>query len=226
MNRERSLLILGAVALLVYHIILFVLAGFAGHGIVFWETYLFTIVAFLVIIFSACIRGMKKDWLFGYSIFLHNTVYGVLQLLLSAVFMLLDNLIGWQIPFIIQLVVLCVHLVFIASAFFGKKAAQELEGKVKNKTQYIRLLQADVELISYKCESPELKKKLDKLAEDIRFSDPMSSPDLYEIEEELKHMVMQMGKAVDEQENEKALLLCSSVKDMLLERNKKCKLLK
>ena len=81
-------------------------------------------------------------------------------------------------------------------------------------------------MIVDKCSDPELKAAFQKLAEDIRYSDPMSNPCLFELEKQITLTVSNADVAVNQKDYANAMLLCNQAKLLLTERNKKCKALK
>ena len=101
-----------------------------------------------------------------------------------------------------------------------KEYKLELEEKVEKKVFYIKSLQVDIEMLASAERDADTKAALTKLAEKIRFSDPMSSEVLAELEAEITAKVKELKTA----ENKAAII---TVLDLLLtERNKKAKLLK
>ena len=140
--------------------------------------------------------------------------------------MLLEYDLGWALPFVIQILLMGVYAVFMLSCFASKTAITQVGEKVEKKTRYIALLQADAQMLCQKCSDPELKAKLQKLAEDIRFSDPMSDPSLSKLEERLSATVIACGEALDSNDVALAAQMQQKAANLLAERNAKCKALK
>ena len=70
----------------------------------------------------------------------------------------------------------------------------------------------------------EAARPLEKLAEDLRFSDPVSSEALTEIEDQLAECLAQLQEAVSAQKTEQILSVCQEAERILAERNQLCKL--
>ena len=68
-----------------------------------------------------------------------------------------------------------------------------------------------------------LKKELEKLSEKIRFSDPVSSPEISDFEKELSEKFSQLENAVKENNSEIAEKLCKEVNFALDDRNTACR---
>lgn len=216
---------------LVYNVVLFAIAGFDMHAGPFWISYVFVLAAFGCAAAAGLLLNQRhyvpRDWLFGYPIVKHTTAYIVVELVVSTIFMLLDSTgMSWVAPFVIQLIILAVHLVFLISCFLAKDIIEDVETKVKDATTYIRLLQVDVEMVVSKASDPAVKAAFTKLAEDVRFSDPMSNPNLFELEKLIAQQVNNADSCIALNDIEGALQCCNRASLLLLERNKKCKALK
>ena len=81
-------------------------------------------------------------------------------------------------------------------------------------------MQTDIEMLTEAEIDTETKAALKKLAEKVRFSDPMSHEMLGELESRISAKVEEMKTAADKKE------LIEEVTSLLTERNKKCKILK
>lgn len=226
----KQLALIGVILFAMYNLILFALCGFADHKAPFWISYVFVLIAFGAVAFSVVKLGRSttvlRDWLFGYPIMYHCAIYIALELIASILFMALEEKVGWAVPFVIQLLLLGVYGILVITCFVSKTAISQVHEKVEKKTQYIGLLRADAELLCQKCSDPELKKQCQKLAEAIRFSDPMSNELLSALEQELCATVAECSRALDENNYVLASNLCNKAMLQLSERNMKCKVLK
>ena len=62
------------------------------------------------------------------------------------------------------------------------------------------------------------------MAEEFKYSDPVSSEAIKNIENELSEMVDELQKAVVDNDSESIIGLCDKIKISLTERNRLCKL--
>ena len=218
------------IAFVAYNVVFFMIGGFTDHTAVFWISWLFSLISFAALAVTSFILGQRgmlmRDWLFGYPIIKHSTIYIILEVILSTIFCIFEDSISWQAAFVFQFIAFCVYMVFAISCFLAKNTIEEIKTKVEDKTRYIKLLRVDAEMLCEKCSDPEVKKSLQKLAEDIRFSDPMSNDALFELEKELSLAVSECDKAVVARDFENAMILCNKASMLLAERNRKCKALK
>jgi hypothetical protein len=91
---------------------------------------------------------------------------------------------------------------------------------------YIKSLQAGVEEIYARASDEHLKKSLKDLADTIRYSDPLSAPQLSAIEDEIAAKVTMLGERAASGDTAKAAELCDELQRLMAERNMKCKALK
>jgi predicted transcriptional regulator len=80
----------------------------------------------------------------------------------------------------------------------------------------MRGLQNKAAAMAATCENPELKSALDDLAEEFRYSDPVSS-------EATEKLEMRMDIMLDELKRDGSLKLAQEIRQTLAERNQVCK---
>ena len=199
-NSLMSYIALGVVFAL-FNVIAFVVP--TDKTATFWVAYTFSIVAFVAQIPLWKISIGKKETLkskfLGIPIVHVGITYLIIQLIAFAVFMIFPTLPAWLA------VVLCATILAISAlcTIAGQAGAN-----------------ADIEMLAESETDAETKAKLKKLAEKVRFSDPMSHEMLGELESRISAKVEEMKTAADK----KALI--EEIRTLLIERNKKCKILK
>lgn len=211
-----------------YNAILFVLCGFKEHNALFWVSYAFMMVSFAsLFVCGALLRGrlvQPKDWLLGFPVLKHCAIYLLIELVASVIFMALEGTeCPWGIAFAVQMVLFVIHLVFIISCFMARTVIEGIEDKVEQKTSCIKLLQVDIEMIAARAKDAEVKAAYTKLAEQVRYSDPMSAEVLADIEQRISKTVEEARELTEKSE---LLSRCDDIAMLVLERNKKCKVLK
>lgn len=228
-NGMKSALSIWAILLVVYNVVLFIIAGF-DCGEAFWISYVFVLIAFISMLIVGKLLGddlvRLRDWIFGFPMISVTYGYVVIEIVLATIFMLLDSELEWQLPFVIQFIVLAAYAVLVIGCFYAKRTINDVQTKVKDKTNFIRMLRADAEMLVEKTQDPEMRMMCRKLAEDIRFSDPMSSEALFELEKEIALAVATCSDALAINDIPNAKAYCNKASVLLLERNKKCKVLK
>ena len=189
----------------------------------FWTVYVFSIIAFAVQIPLWKIALSKKDTLkskfLGIPIIYVGITHLIIQLIAFAVFMIFPKLPVWLAVIVCAIVL----VIFALCAIAGQAGANEInriEEKIKDKRTFIQFLQTDNEMLAESETDVKTKAALKKLAEKIRFSDPMSHEMLGELELRISAKVEELKTAADKKS------LIDEIEMLLTERNKKCKILK
>ena len=226
-NAIRWWVVLGVV-LVVYNVLAFALPF--PKTAVFAVSYLFTMIAILAQIYvirTAFYRGEGvKSKFYGFPIAKLGVIYLAVQLIAGLVFMAL----GLIVPVWLSLALYVVLLGVAAAGFVAADAARDevvrQEVKLEKDVSRMREFQAKGRALVTLNKVPEAARPLEKLAEDLRFSDPVSSEALTEIEDQLAECLAQLQEAVSAQKTEQILSVCQEAEQILAERNQLCKLSK
>ena len=76
------------------------------------------------------------------------------------------------------------------------------------------------------CTDEDMKQTVKKIADELRFSDPVSSNATVELEEELKNQMADIQQAVADGDASSAKMLCEKLLSSLAERNRICSISK
>ena len=88
----------------------------------------------------------------------------------------------------------------------------------------MRTMQSKTRMLVGECDDALLSQELSNLAENLQFSDPVSSEATQEMEYELSQLIDELQEALMEHEYESAGTLQRKAQDLLKERNRICKL--
>lgn len=221
-NSKCGYLIL-AIAFILFNIIAFAIP--TAKTLTFWVAYAFTAIAFIAqaIIWNkvfSCAVTLKSKFL-GFPIVHIGIVYLIIQLIVFVVFMTLPLSPVW-IAIVVSALICGIAAICMITTNVGRKEIDRVEEKVQEKTGFIKLIQADVDCL-YEAETdPIIKSAYMNLSEKIRFSDPMSSDSLSNIEHQITLNIDQL-KNVD---NDSRMELIRKIMQLVTERNVKCKILK
>ena len=214
-----------AIFLAFYHLLVFFIPFLKND--VFWLSYGFTIGAFVVAVI-ACIVGFRSasdidSKLFGFPIAKVGVYYLAAQIIVSLVFMTFSRFISLRFGAVVYTVMLLV-------AVLGLIAKDTVRDHIRNQDVHIRVeastlcsIQEKVNLAVAQCNDRNVSLTVKKLAEEIRFSDPLSSPTLASIEGELMALVDELQKAITDEDSAATLSLCNRAQLILTERNRLCK---
>ena len=216
------------IILIIYNVIAFVIPFNRGGG--FWTGYGFSMLALLLtagVIFYAFDREGLKSKFFGIPLISVVWRYLFVQLILGILQMVLDFIpIPYQYMVALNAIFLGVCLLGLLIVEASKDEIVRIDEKIKEKVFYIKSLQVDIDNLMGKASDNSIKKALKDLSETIRYSDPMSSPQLAVIENKIESKVAVLTETVEAENFNNATAICNELQQLFAERNRKCKILK
>lgn len=230
MNKKNSSLIaVYAIVLIIWSVIFWIVPFPKNASAVI--SYIFSVIAVisgLGITFYSFNKGTDiKSKVYGFPIFRVGAVYTAAQI----IFTLIIAVTGFfaAVP---AWIVWVVSIIFAGLAGIGVIAADNAhdiietqEQEIAEKTAAIKYFRLNIDDILVRCKDVQLKKSLEKLSEEIKYSDPVSSDELENIENEIKFEIQILadlvakGDAAAEGKTNEILSLVRS-------RNSYCKALK
>lgn len=213
--------------LVLFSVIVFVIPFYKGGT--FWIAYLAEIIAVAaqIPVFKIAYDHAHdlKSKVLGFPVFRVGYIYLCVQTAVSVILFILGG-IFIKMPFWIALV-LC--LVILTFAFVGSIATdiaheevEKIEFAAEKQTSLMKRLRADSSILPGLTNDIGLKKSLEKLSEQFRYSDPVSAPELKQIETEIAGELEDLRKAVN-QGDASAYRRVSALEQRLNERNALCK---
>lgn len=211
--------------LLVLYLLVAFLIPFAKTP-VFWLSFGYTLAAFAVAGAAFWIAFLRhpdaKSRFYGFPIARIGGIYWLAQLIAG----LLAMARGRWIP--VWLAVL-VYTAALGAAAIGLIAADATadeihaqDAKLRKNVTVMRTLRSQVSQLD--CTDPEAAAAVKKFAEELHYSDPVSSPALEEAERDLSAAVANLQSAVMDNDTPAIKQLCRTASLLLTERNRLCKL--
>lgn len=219
-NKNMAYAVLG-IAFVLFNVIAFAVP--TAKTATFWIAYVFTAVAFAsqIAIWKFAFKGADtlKSKFLGIPLISVGIKYLIVQIIAFAIFMVLPLTATW-IAIVVCALILGISAICLIGTETGREEINRVEEKVEKKVFYIKSLQVDVEMLASAETDSDTKAALTKLAEKIRFSDPMSSGALTDIETEISAKVKELKTAENKSE------IITIIDSLITERNKKAKILK
>lgn len=219
-NKGRAYAVL-AIAFVLLNVIAFAVP--TAKTATYWVAYVFTAVAFAlqIGIWNFAFKGTDtlKSKFLGISLISVGITYLFVQIIAFAVFMALPLTASW-IAIVVCALILGISVICLIGTETGREEINRVEEKVEKKVFYIKSLQVDIEMLASAETDVDIKSALTKLAEKIRFSDPMSNEALVDLEAKITAKVEELKTAEDKAE------IITVLDSLLTERNKKCCMLK
>jgi len=222
-NSTRSLIII-AIALVVFSAIAFAIPF--AHTTAFWVAYGFGALAILfqLYIFKASHAGDgdAKSRFYGFPIARLGVYYLVAQLIVSVIEMALAKVIPTGVAVAVNVLLLALAVVGCITVDAMRDEIIRQDGALKKNVGNMRELQSLSAALVGQCGDEALKPMLQKLADEFRYSDPVSSEKTLELEEDMKVQLGDIQQALVEGDSDGAKKLCGKLMGSLAERNRVC----
>ena len=224
-NLKRTSAIL-LILLIVFSVITFVLPF--KKNTLFWISYAFGVFAILfqLYVLMKAFHGTEsvRSRFYGFPIAKVGLIYMVIQIILSIVFMAL----AFFVPAWIGALLFVLLLAFALIGFIGADAMRDeierQDKKLEADTSCMTTLRSLVYPLAERCDDPEAKAKLEKLADEFRYSDPVSNGTLRPVEAELETAVSELQAEVSGGDQNRIIRAVNKTSGLLAERNRLCKL--
>lgn len=215
-------IVVAVITFVIYNLIAFVIPF--AHTAAFWISYGFTLAAFAVVCASIYIAFIKnpdtKSRFYGFPIARIGVLYGIAQLIVSLIVMVLAKWTPWWIPTLVYAIGMGATIIGLVSAEAIVDEIQTQDVKLKDNTTMMRTLQSKINQIASQTGDAAIK----ALAEEFRYSDPVSNDAIADAEADLSAAVDQLQAAFVDGDNEAVAQLCRKTAALLGERNRLCKL--
>lgn len=194
---------------------------------VFWVSFTFAIPINYLVLTGFTIWGFAKK---GES-FIKLPLTAIISVAFAGAYFFIGALFMYlpvnkvTFPIIIYAIITVAFVVAIALSVNGVNYIFASEKEVKEKRLFIKMLEADV-LDCVAKANGDTSTLLRKLAEDIRFSDPMSHSSLSAVENELSSTVFEISATLDADANADIHDMIKKADSLLKSRNNRCLMLK
>lgn len=215
-------IIVAVIALVLYNLVVFLIPF--DRTEVFWISYGFTMAAFVVVCAAIYIAFIKnpdaKSRFYGFPIARIALIYGAVQLVVSLIVMVLEYVIPGWICILLFALGMGAALLGLISVEAVVDQIQTQDVKLKKDTSLMRNLQSKVIQLAAQSDNAAIK----ALAEEFRFSDPVSNAAISDAEADLAAAVYELQSAFVDGDHNVVAQLCHKASVLLAERNRLCKL--
>jgi hypothetical protein len=222
----NKLALLGGTALVfvVYSTCLLLLSDLGKATL--WIGFAFTITAFLLgdIMMLVALKDPMdaKEFVYQSPImnlaFAHDIIAMLIGMFLAAAS------VSWKIAYMIEIIVLAFFLIADVYTMIATRTLSDMQQETARKSTDIRLMESRLKSIARSCTDTALSGKISRLAEDFRFSDPMSNDSVARLDRELYEGIGELQALVDAHDTGRALSLADELSSRLKTRNAECKI--
>lgn len=226
MTRNASRGIITLVILLVaFSVIAFVIPF--PKNTVFWIAYVCGIIAILFQIYifkSSFGKSEARSRFYGFPIARLGLYYLVIQLIVSVIQIALSKILPTWVVIIINVLILAFALIGCITTETMRDEIAAQDTKLKKNVSNMRELQSISATLVGQCNDVEMKKSLQKLADEFRYSDPLTSEKTEGLEADMHTRIDDLQQAITDGDIEGAKSLCGKILECLRERNRICSL--
>lgn len=227
MNRKhktRINLVLGIV-LAVFGVLMFALPFIRNN--IFWVSFLFGVISIGMQFYvqPKAFEGKQVvSKFYGFPIARIGLLYMAVQLALSLVMSALGRWVPLRMVVIIYVIAIAIAAVGLIAADTMREEVEKMDLKLADNTAFMRNLRSNVGMMLGQCEMEDVRNAMESFSENLRFSDPISSEAVKEIEQELLSCVGDLQKTMINNDVKAVLSLCRRAEAILAARNQQCKL--
>jgi hypothetical protein len=170
--------------------------------------------------------GKSYPWFAAFPMAIWS--YLTAQLLFSAIFVFIENMANWSFPIqwfvLIHVVLFAFTAVVLIALNQGKDAIERRGALVAEKVFSLKMLVADLDAASERL--PSMKDEIKAAADELRYSDPISSPALAKYDDAIGNSVASIEVAVAKGNEQSIPALCAELLRQIKDRNNRVKLMK
>ena len=220
---QRGYIVLGII-FVVFTVVAFAVPFSKKAG--FWLGYVFGIIAiaFQLYIFKISFAQGEdvKSKFYGFPIARIGVIYLGAQMLFSILEMATAKFLLTWVAVLVNIVVLAFALVGCIAADIMRDEIVRQDVKLEKDVTNMRRLQSLSASLVGLCQDENAKKTLQDIADEFKYSDPVSSEQTKEMEEDMKMQLEELQSAVLEGDVSNVPILCAKLKNRLIERNHLC----
>jgi hypothetical protein len=188
----------------------------------------FTILAFLIslILINVFLPRYKKNRMEEYLLTGNQIIAVILYVLVQTgfcIYTIYFASISSYLALIISLVILIVFVSIVMMAGCGREHVKEVTARNVEKTARMKSIKLSAKGLSEGIEDADLKKYLQRVEEEIRFSDSVTSSALDEIESDIEKAISDLKKSIQDNKPEEIKMKADELMNMVQERNYRCK---
>lgn len=210
------------ILIIVFNVTMFILP--LEHTVTFWMGYSFELFSCIFLLATSLVLLSSphiNDKFHKLPVLSVGWIYFAVQTFVS-----IKQMTSPEFPYFLgittDIILAALTSIILIFTFAAGREVKDTEDKINKKVFYIKNLRS--ELQSLNANDNKSAEALRKLAEKVRFSDPMSHSNLSDIEIKITNKLDILKDCLDNEAM--TIAVCSDMEQLLDERNKKCRLLK
>lgn len=225
---RNTFLAIWAICFALYNVIVFVVPNENYGTESFWIGYALITVALVGNLISSFVAlNSKSNAKLFNSIPLITTsiVETVISSIAGAIFIVVPGIESWAVV-VVSVIILAVSAIVSLIAKSAADTVGDIDDKIKKQTNFIKSITLDAEMLMTSATTPEIKVEIKKVYEAFRFSDPMSSDALNDVEDRIQNQFNLLQEVVITENADRVSQVAKDLLSLIDYRNKKCKISK
>ena len=124
-----------------------------------------------------------------------------------------------QLALVLQALILGVYAIVAILSLMGRDVVQDTNDHIRQSVGAVSAMHADVSVLLAQTSDPALKSALKKLGDTIRYSDPMSTPAVANVEGEIGQSLTELRVLCENGRSAEAAECCRRLEMLFLRRN-------
>lgn len=217
----------GYIVLFLVFLVYSVTAALFPKNAVFWIAYGFSVIAagFQIYMINVVLRNeaLIRERIYEFPMIRISVLYLITQFNASFVLMWQSERVSIKVECIVETLIFAVFVISFFAAGATRKEVERQEVQHRKDLSKMKDFQARANFLAAQCADGGIKLTLQKLTEELKYSDPVSKDNLEDIENELSAVFDEVESAAIEGDGEITADLCSQMISLLKERNRLCK---
>ncbi len=229
MKKARNYyLIIWAICFALFNLVVFVVPNEHQHTDNFWIGYALitaSLVGNLACSFITLNQKSNAKVFYNIPIVAVSILGIVASTIAGTIIMIVPDIETW-IGIIILFSVLAIVAILSVSAKATADIVSNIEDIIKENTSFIKGITLDAEMLMSSAATPEIKDEIKKVYEAFRFSDPMSSDALTDVESRIQNQFNLLSEVTITENTERVSQVAKDLLSLIDYRNKKAKISK
>ena len=226
-KKTKSIIAVYAIIAFVY-VLAFLIIPFQKSA-ASWISFAFTVISFPcgVLIYNIAFRNGEAllSKVYGYPIFRIGAIYTITQVIFSIIICTIATIltVPYWIALLLSIIILAASAIGVIATDNARDIVEEIDRGTKQSIQNTKMFNLNIAAIVNQCTDVTLKKELEKLSEQFRFSDPISNSKTESIESDILKELKILEASITEDNAEETLSKIIKIRNLLSERNRICK---
>ena len=197
-----------------------------------WISFVFTLISVIagLGIFTYAFKNGDSlvSKIYGFPIFRIGYLYIAAQFIVGVLICLVAAFVAvpYWVALVLSIILLGLASIGVIATDNTRDIIEEIEEETERVTKATKIFNLDIQAIVDLCTEESVKKELVKLAEAIKYSDPVSSEATEDAENTLFEEISILRELIEVNDTEKSLTQITKVTNLLNERNRICKAFK